>query len=107
MINMGNCMSHRSKHQIGVKIKKNIQTSTHIDQKVFQLKLDNVKKVYKSSKKIDSPVIMDGSSDSDCDSGFFMSPYPCILYIPRSPTKSPMREMHLDSDSESQYNDSF
>ena len=103
---MGNCMNHKSKHQIGVKTKNNIETSTHIDQKVFQLKLQS-KKVYTSSKKLDSPEIMDGSSDSDCDSGFFLSPYPCIIYIPRSPTKSPMREMHLDSDSESQYNDSF
>jgi len=63
-------MSHKSKHKIGVKTKNNIETSTHIDQKIFQLKLDNVKKVYTSSKKIDSPAIMDGSSDSDCDSGF-------------------------------------
>ena len=103
---MGSCMSHNPKHQIGVKTKNNIETSTHIDQKVFQLKLHS-KKVYTSSKKLDSPEIMDGSSDSDCDSGFFLSPYPCIKYIPRSPTKSPMREMHLDSDSESQYNYSF
>ena len=103
---MGNCMSHKSKHKIGVKTKNSVETSTHIDQKIFQLKLHS-KKVYTSSKKLDSPEIMDGSSDSDCDSGFFLSPYPCIIYIPRSPTKSPMREMHLDSDSESQYHDSF
>ncbi len=105
---MGNCiMNKKSKYKIGMKLKNDTQTSTHIDQKVFQLKRDNIKKVYTSSKKLDSPAIMDGSSDSDCDSGFFLSPYPCILYIPRSPTKSPMREMHLDSDSESKYNGTF
>jgi len=57
---MGTCVSKRN---------KKIATSTHIDEKMFQI-YEEKKAIYKTPQKIDSPPIQSGCSDSDSASDF-------------------------------------
>lgn len=92
---MGTCRS-KQKFKIGIKTHKDVGTSTHLEEKIFELKESNIKKKYGESIRLESPSIDGSCSDSDCASNF-------LSYYPYKQRTSPMREMCMDSDSESYY----
>ena len=65
---MGICASRRKK-KIGLKKRNTVATSTHIDEKMFQI-YEEKKEIYKTPQRLDSPPITSGCSDSDSASDF-------------------------------------
>lgn len=63
---MGNCISKKNQ-KVGFKKTRTVETSTHIDQKVFQLRRQSIKRVYTTPKVLKSPPIKNISLCSDSD----------------------------------------
>lgn len=63
---MGNCIVTNNTKvvnpKVGLKKKRTVETSTHIDQRVFEIRAKNVKKIYTVPIIIKSPPI----KESDC-----------------------------------------
>jgi len=69
---MGNCIGTKNtKVKVGFKNKRTVETSTHIDQKVFEIRAKNLKKKYTKTIRIKSPPIKESYClDSDAASDY-------------------------------------